>query len=185
MAFAINWRTRTNSLGYSQMIEEPSTGRVFNSAFETGLRALCTLCAGYPNAYDIQQLLAFDHIIVHSGDMPGGPPSLHPKVQHRNGELLVRRPLIQAGLALMETKGLVVTTASESQIRYISTELAAVFLDSLENSYLRNMMERAGWAVLAFGDLGPDPFFKAFNAAFDRWSTEFQIADVSIGRLFK
>lgn len=167
------------------MIEEISPGQVFNGAFETGLRALCALCAGHPNAYDIQQLLAFDHIVVHSGDIPGGPPSLHPQVQHRNGELLVRRPLIQTGLALMETKGLVVTRASDGQIKYVSTELAAVFLDSLENSYLRKMMERAGWAVSAFGDLGPDSFFEVFNVAFDRWSTEFQIVDVSIGRLFK
>lgn len=165
------------------MTEASYTEQVFNSAFETGLRALCALSAGHPHEYDIQQLLAFDHIIVHSSDMPGGPPSLHPQVQQRNGELLVRRPLIQTGLALMETKGLVVTRASQGQILYASTELAPVFLDSLENPYLHKLIERAGWAVSAFGDLGPRSFFDVFNAAFDRWSTEFQIADVGLGRV--
>tara|TARA_B100000678_G_scaffold281286_1_gene278934 strand:+ start:864 stop:1358 length:495 start_codon:yes stop_codon:yes gene_type:complete len=155
--------------------------QVFNSAFETGLRALCALAAGHPGEYDIQQLLAFDHIIVHSGDMPSGPPSLHPRVKQRNGELLVRRPLIQTGLALMETKALVVRRPSRGQILYSSTELAPVFLDSLENPYLQELVERAKWAVVAFGELGPGSFFRVFNAAFDRWSAEFQIADVSLG----
>lgn len=167
------------------MAEAVTPDKVFNSAFETGLRALCALSVGYPHEYDIQQLLAFDHIIVHSGDMPGGPPSLHPQVQQRNGELLIRRPLIQTGLSLMETKGLVLTRASEGQILYVATELASVFLESLENSYLHNLIERAGWAVSAFGELGPRSFFDVFNAAFDRWSTEFQIADVRLGRVLK
>lgn len=164
------------------MTETHSPERLFNSAFETGLRALCALSAGHPHQYDIQQLLAFDHIVVHSGDMQGGPPSLHPQVQQRNGELLVRRPLIQSGLALMETKGLVVTRAFEGQIFYASTELAPVFLDSLENPYLHKLIERAEWAVSSLGELGPRSFFDVFNAAFDRWSTEFQISDVSMGR---
>ncbi len=163
------------------MTETRSSEQVFNSAFETGLRALCALSVGHPHEYDIQQLLAFDHIIVHSSDMPEGPTSLHPQVQHRNGELLVRRPLIQKGLALMETKGLVVTRASQGQIFYASTELAPVFLDTLENPYLHKLIERADWAVSTFGELGPKSFFNVFNAAFDRWSTEFQIADISLG----
>lgn len=163
------------------MIEARSYEPVFNSAFETGLRALCALSVGHPHEYDIQQLLAFDHVIVHSGDMPEGPSSLHPKVHQRNGELLVRRPLIQEGLAMMETKDLVVTRAFQGQIFYASTELASVFLDSLENPYLQKLIERADWAVTTFGKLGPRSFFNVFNAAFDRWSTEFQIADVSLG----
>ena len=166
------------------MTETHSSEPVFNSAFETGLRALCALSAGCPNEYDIQQLLAFDHIVVHSNDMPGGPTSLHPQVQQRNGELLVRRPLIQKGLALMEAKGLVATKISDAQILYNSTDLAPVFLDSLANPYLKKVIQRAEWAVSTFGELGPSAFFNVFNVAFDRWSTEFQISDVSLGRAY-
>lgn len=167
------------------MTEKLSPEQVFNSAFETGIRALCALSAGCPQEYDIQQLLAFDHIIVHSSDMPGGPSSLHPKVQNRNGELLVRRPIVQNGLKLMAAKGLVATRISNAQILYASTDLAPVFLDSLENPYLQSLMKRAGWAVSIFGDLGPRSFFDVFNAAFDRWTAEFQISDVSLGRTLK
>ncbi|MBU2360489.1 MAG: threonine transporter [Alphaproteobacteria bacterium] len=164
------------------MVETIRPEQVFNSAFETGIRALCALSAGCPNEYDIQQLLAFDHIIVHSSDMPGGPSSLHPQVQQRNGELLVRRPLIQKGLALMEAKGLVVTRISKAQILYASTDLAPVFLDSLANQYLRELTDRADWAVSTFSEMGPMTFFNVFSVAFDRWSMEFQIADVKLGQ---
>ena len=163
------------------MIEFRRSDQIFNSSFETGIRSLCALSIGHPHEYDIDRLLAFDHIIVHSGDIPGGPPSLHPKVQQRNGELLVRRPLIQNGLALMATKGLVSTRISNNRIVYAATEFAPVFLDSLENKYVRDLLERAQWAVTALEEWGQESFFRVFNAAFGRWSSEFQIADVSLG----
>lgn len=157
--------------------------QVFNSPFEVGLRTLCALTAGHPREFDIQQLLAFDHVMVHSGDMPGGPPSLHPQVQQRNGELLVRRPLVQAGLALMEAKGLVLTRAHDGQIVYASSELATIFLESLNNAYLQSLIERAEWAVSKFGELGNNSFFDVFNMAFDRWSAEFHIIDINLGQV--
>jgi len=162
------------------MTETSQNEQLFNSVFETGLRTLCALSAGHPDQYDIQQLLAFDHIIVHSEDMLDGPPSLHPEVQQRNGELLVRRPLIQMGLAQMETKRLVITHALNGQILYSATDLAFAFLDSLENPYLQHLRDRAEWAISTFGYLGPKSFFDVFNAAFDRWSTEFQISNVRL-----
>lgn len=163
------------------MIEKLSNDRIFNSPFETGIRSLCALSAGLPGQFDLQQMLAFDHLMVHSADMPDGPPSLHPNMQQRNGELLVRRPLVQEGLALMEAKRLIVTIATGGQVLYSATEFAPAFLDSLENPYLRSLSKRAEWAVETFNELGGGLFFEVFNAAFDRWSTEFRIADISMG----
>ena len=66
---------------------------IFNSALETGVRSICILVADLSNKFDIQQLLALDHIVVHTGDIENAPPSLHPNILQRSGELLVRRPL--------------------------------------------------------------------------------------------
>jgi hypothetical protein len=51
----------------------------FNSAVEIGLRSLCLLTAAFPAAYSLQRLVVFDYLLVHSDDMPGGPPGLHPQ----------------------------------------------------------------------------------------------------------
>ena len=97
---------------------------IFNSAIETGVRALCILVIDLSNKFDIQQLLALDHIVVHSGDIKNAPPSLHPNILQRSGELLVRRPLVENGLSLMESKRLVEKVIISEGFYYRATELA-------------------------------------------------------------
>ena len=81
----------------------------FNSALETGVRTLAILIACYPTAHDLGRLVQYDYLTVHSGDA-NGPPSLHPPLPLRSGELLVRRGLIESGLRLMMSRSLVRTT---------------------------------------------------------------------------
>lgn len=70
---------------------------VFNSALETGVRSLVILVANFPAALDLQRLVDFDYLVVHSGDLDG-PESLHPPLPLREGELLVRRNIIESGI---------------------------------------------------------------------------------------
>ncbi|MCV5275801.1 threonine transporter, partial [Escherichia coli] len=49
----------------------------FNSPLEAGIRAVSILGAAYPQTYDLQRLVAFDYLLVHTGDI-GGPDNLHP-----------------------------------------------------------------------------------------------------------
>ena len=154
---------------------------VFNSALETGLRSVCILVAVVPRNLNIQQLLAYDHIVVHSGDILDGPSSLHPSTSQRNGELLVRRPLVTSGLMLMESKNLVVRSATNDGIKYSASDLSEVFLDSLENKYLKSLRDRANWASDKLGDFEKEVFDRVFNTVFDRWTSEFQFSEMRIG----
>jgi len=67
--------------------------QTFNSPIATGVRALILLAESYPDQLDLQRLLEFDYILVHTKDVDG-PPSIHPALPLRSGELLVRRQLI-------------------------------------------------------------------------------------------
>ena len=154
---------------------------IFNSALETGIRSACVLVADQSMKYDLQQLLAFDHLVVHTGDVNNAPPSLHPNVLQRNGELLVRRPLVEHGLLLMEHKKLVEKIITNDGFYYRSTDLASVFIESLTNNYIKELCSRALWAVTMYKDFGDNFFSEVFNTAFDRWRNEFQIAEISIG----
>lgn len=155
---------------------------IFNSALETGVRSICILVADLSNKFDIQQLLALDHIVVHTGDIENAPPSLHPNILQRSGELLVRRPLIENGLVLMESKRLVQKVITPDGFYYCATELASVFIDSLTNEYIKELSQRAQWAVTMYNDYGDMLFSEIFNSAFDRWRNEFQIAEMSIAK---
>ena len=80
--------------------------QTFNSPIETGVRALILLAESYPDQLDLQRILEFDYIMVHTGDVDG-PPSIHPALPLRSGELMVRRQFIERGLMLMISRGLV------------------------------------------------------------------------------
>ena len=84
----------------------PEGVQTFNSPLETGVRALVLLAESYPAQMDLQRILEFDYILVHTGDVDG-PPSVHPALPLRSGELLARRQLIERGLVLMMSRGLV------------------------------------------------------------------------------
>ncbi|CAK1865478.1 MULTISPECIES: ABC-three component system middle component 2 [Vibrio] len=153
---------------------------IFNSALETGIRAVCILSVNLSNKFDIHQLLAFDHLVVHTGDIINAPPSLHPANLQRNGELLVRRPLIEDGLALMVHKKLIKKEFTRNGFYYRATELACVFIESLTNRYIEEMSERAKWAIYMYQDSGDKLFSEVFNNAFERWTKEFHLVEKSI-----
>jgi hypothetical protein len=73
---------------------------LFNGALETGVRAVVMLDAVFPRSLDLARLTWCYHLVVHSADI-GGPPSLHPEIPQRTGELLVRRRLVEEGVNLM------------------------------------------------------------------------------------
>jgi len=153
---------------------------IFNSALETGIRSVCILIVNLSNKFDLQQLLAFDHLVVHTGDLENAPPSLHPNVLQRNGELLVRRQIVEDGLILMEHKRLIEKVITNNGFYYCATELGCVFIESLTNKYIEELNERAQWAVRMYNDSGDRLFSEVFNSAFDRWKNEFQRAEMSV-----
>src|SRR3546814_3146779 len=95
---------------------KPSGGaRLFNSALETGVRSALILDAARPRSFDLAHLTWLDHLVVHTADI-GGPPSLHPDIPQRDGELLVRRRNVEAGLVLMRRLHMIVAHYSEAGI---------------------------------------------------------------------
>jgi len=153
----------------------------FNSPLETGLRSLCILSSAHPNSFDLQQLIAFDHLAVHTGDIEGAPVSLHPKDSKRNGELLVRRQIVERGLLLMESKKLLQKIATPDGFHYKAGEFASVFLESLTTPYMRALLIRADWIVNSFLSESSEAFSTVYENAFERWATEFQFTKLTYG----
>src|SRR5689334_10655553 len=95
----------------------------FNSPLECGLRPLVLLQAAQPAACDLQRLVFYDYLLVHSADVPEGPESIHPATPLRSGEALVRRHWIERGLLLMISRELVIRTFSAQGILYQASSL--------------------------------------------------------------
>ena len=144
----------------------------FNSPLETGIRSLAILVAGYPSAFDLQRLVELDYLVVHSGDV-GGPESLHAPLPHRAGELLVRRGLVEKGLLLMMSRGLVMRLAQQTGINYFASEDAAPFLATLAAPYTGHLRQRAAWAIDRFNGIPTEEIRQITQRFFEQWSSQF------------
>lgn len=162
------------ALKYTQ---QPMT---FNGPLEAGIRAVAILGVAYPKTYDLQRLVAFDYLLVHTGDI-GGPESLHPPTPLHSAELLVRRKLVEEALFLMMTRDLVVREITSEGIKYGAGENAATFLSSLTTGYLLSLKERASWLVVHLGDYADQQFRAVMRRFFDDWVEEFQNVERSLG----
>jgi hypothetical protein len=123
---------------------------VFNTPFELGLRMVYLLTGLMPHGADLQKLVLLDYAIVYSGDL-NGPDSLHTPVPYRGSELLSRRELIEQGLYLMSTRGLVNARMDESGITYLAGPAALTMVGSLTSQYFLDLEERCKWAAELFG----------------------------------
>ena len=163
-----------------EVVAERRKPATFNGPLEAGLRAVALLGAAHPCSFDLQRLVAFDYLLVHTGDI-GGPSSLHPPAPLQSAELLVRRKLVQRALLLMMTRELVTRDFGTDGIRYRAGENAVPFLSSLESDYLKALKERATWLVSSLGDHSEQEFRTVMRRFFDDWVEEFQAAERSMG----
>lgn len=145
----------------------------FNSALETGVRMLAILIACYPKAHDLGRLVQYDYLTVHSADADG-PPSLHPPLPLRSGELLVRRGLIESGLRLMMSRALVHRDPHIQGFFYRAEDSAASFLDNMKSPYIIALRDRADWVAATFDELSVDELDAIVKRLFESWTIEFQ-----------
>lgn len=145
----------------------------FNSPLETGIRSLTILTAVFPRTLDLQYLIFFDYLTLHSGDV-GGPESLHAPLPLRSGELTVKRALIERGLLLMMSRGLVERVVSQDGFQFIASETASAFLSMLNSQYTLKLKERAEWVAESFGESNLEELREREKSFFGQWSTQFQ-----------
>ena len=152
----------------------------FNSSLETGIRSLVLLEAAYPASLDLQRLVEYDYLAVHSGDA-GGPESLHAPLPLRTGEILVRRGIIESGLLLMISRNLAMQTPAAEGIRYSATDTTGAFLGAFSTPYMTKLKERANWVVEHFRSFSDEHLLGITKQLFDKWTTQFEPIEKTIG----
>lgn len=139
------------------------------------MRSIAILVAVYPKKLDLQQLVTFDHLIVHTSDIDG-PKSLHPQLPLRNAEILVRRGIVEHGLLLLMGKNLIARIIGEG-IYYEASDYAVPFLSSLESVYTAKLKERAKWIENNLMSLDEKNLQARVEKVFGKWTQEFQAND--------
>ena len=148
----------------------------FNSTLETGIRAVVILNAFYPRQCDLMEMTWFDHLIVHTGDLDGAevPPSLHPDMPNRTGELLVRRSLIEKSLRMMIEIHLIDYLESDCGFLFQASEDAPAYVDLLQSNYAVALKSRAGWMSGHFAEMDRGEIKAVVEERIGRWTAEFR-----------
>ena len=151
----------------------------FNGPLEAGVRAVAVLGAAYPSSFDLQRMVAFDYLLVHTSELDG-PADLHPAAPIRTPATEVRRKVVQSALHLMMTRDLVQRAIEETGIRFRAGEMAASFLDALQSPYAIELKRRAAWLVDHLAHYDDQDFDTLMRRFFDQWVVEFQHAEQSL-----
>jgi hypothetical protein len=117
-----------------------------NSPLEVGVRAIVLLAESHPEPLDLAQLVVLDHVQLHSGEFDG-PPSLHPDLPARAGEIGMKRSVLEQALLVLIRAGLAGVENRSEGLMYTATDRGPVFVDVLEAPYVESLRERARWVV--------------------------------------
>lgn len=152
----------------------------FNSPLEAGIRAISILECAHPQAYDLQRLVTFDYLVVHTGEI-GGPESLHPTLPLSQAEILVRRKLIEDGILLMMSYNLIERIVDGNGITYRAGDLAATFVSSITAPYLKTLHDCSTWVTEEFGQMDDKTLKETMKEYFDAWIEQFHTVQHSLG----
>ena len=163
------------------LIELKRVEHPFNSTLETGIRAVVILEAFFPRQCDLIELTWLDHLVVHTSDLDGKdvPTSLHPDLPNRTAELLVRRPLVERSLRMMQQLHLVDVAETEQGVLFLASQDAPSYLDLLQSDYVFALKECARWIAGRFGSMSTAEIKAVVEAKIGRWTAEFRADQVS------
>ncbi|WP_339136455.1 MAG: ABC-three component system middle component 2 [Candidatus Electrothrix sp. GW3-4] len=150
---------------------------IFNNEIEIGLRILIILNTVYPRSLDVELLNYYDYFSLHTADI-GGEESLHPPVPNRFGELSVKREILQRSLEFLLLKGLINQSFTENGVEFIASETTSPFIDTLNEEYTLNLLEKAKWVSDKFKNYSPEKIRKYINVNQERWGSEISFCSI-------
>ncbi|MFD5864653.1 ABC-three component system middle component 2 [Agromyces sp. NPDC127015] len=145
---------------------------------EIGVRVSALLTAAFPSHLDIARLVLLDHALLHTADL-GGPPSLHPELPLRSGELGMKRSLISDGVEFACRVGLAEVHATAGGIEFRASENAPGFLSLLTADYYVELAQRANWVCDTFSEASDLELRSRIAELLGDRSEEFSAADAT------
>jgi hypothetical protein len=90
----------------------------------------------------------------------------------------VRRSVLQDGLLLYQSRGLVERRYEGAGLFFAATERSSAFLDALSTEYVIGLRERAAWLVASFGQLPDGDLEQMVRENVGAWGAEFAMESV-------
>lgn len=155
-------------------MEKIKTPILFNSPLESGLRLLFILKNTNKHFIDIQRLIYYNYLLIHSSDIQDAPfESLHPEMPNRSCEILIGRKIIQKGINLLLSKGLICVKYTKTGIKYTSNNSTSLFLGYLTSAYSKELEKRSRWVCEKYDHMSDHNLNEFIQSNLGKWGAEF------------
>lgn len=147
--------------------------KIFNSPEEVGVRILFILdiCGKRMSS---QRIMYYDYFALHLNDIDNKYESLHPDNPNHSSEIAVRRILVNDGLNLMVSKGLVNIKYSKTGIYYQRNQITASFVALFQNGYVERLKEYIEVVDEKFSDYSDKQIYNFIDRNIGYWVGEFE-----------
>lgn len=147
---------------------------VFNSPLEFALRILFIFDKTL-KSLDLQRLIYYNYLLVHSADIPNSPKSMHADLPRRSCEMLVSRSAIKKGLTLLLSKDLITVKYLKGGILYKRNNNTRSFVKYFDSPYSKQLGERTEWLCLNFDKLTDNQLAQLMDSNIGKWGSEFSV----------
>lgn len=108
---------------------------LFNTPFETGLRAMLILSVIPAKGITIDRIAAYDFITIYGKDFDVSEKNLHGDNNFNFSELSSKRKICAAGVKELVLDGLIVVQRSQNGFLYSLTAAGKKYISSLDSDY--------------------------------------------------
>jgi hypothetical protein len=147
---------------------------IFNSPIEIALRLLFILNKT-SRPLDLQRLIYYNYLIVHSSDIPEAPKSIHADLPRRSGEILLNRAIFKRSLNLLILKDMITVKYSSNGILFFRNDKTEQFISYFQTSYSRELDARASWLSEKFDRLNDEDLEVLMKTNVGKWGSEFSV----------
>jgi hypothetical protein len=149
---------------------------LFNSPLEVSLRLLFILDS-CTKAIDIDRIVYYNYLIVHSSDIPDAPKSVHADLPRRSNEmpLSVSQFVVQKALTLLISKGLISINYSRKGIEYFKNPNTSMVVSFFETPYSKLLKDRADWLCSKFDNLADEELAALIQEHIGVWGSELKL----------
>lgn len=147
--------------------------KLFNSATETGTRIVVILYES-KRSLDLQEIIYYDYLTLHYGDIDSEYNSLHPSNPFHSTEYLVKRKAIQIGLNSVVRKGILDVFYTEDGIKYSTNAHSEHFLSYFESDYFKQLSFFAQKVASRFNNYSLNEMMQYFRQHIGHWKGEFE-----------
>ena len=138
---------------------------LFNTPFETGLRAMLILYTTQGRGMTIDRITAYDFMTIYGNDLGVSEKNLHGINHFSFSELTSKRAICAEGVKAFVLDGLISVTRNRNGFLYFLTTSGKKYVEALDSDYKAQYLEIVKTVHVKYDNVAETELIKTINQA--------------------